>query len=160
LAILAFRKSDWRSCGLSLLLVKILEISDVNTTINTSRHESFVFEEGHSGNGCWVLLEEMLFNSQNQIDNNNCTIDETNSKSLVIIIEALELRACHLIWHCEASSWLLLRDLGLESCTHFCYTFLEGLSVLGLLLSLDLLCCWSSSFSLWSFASVQLYSSD
>jgi len=54
-----------------------------------------------------MLLKEMFFNSQDQIDNNNGTIDETNSKSLVIIIEALELSASHLIWHCEASSWFL-----------------------------------------------------
>ena len=48
-----------------------------------------------------MLLQEVLFDSDDQVNDNNRSINQTNSKSLVIIFERIELAAGNLIRHSE-----------------------------------------------------------
>jgi hypothetical protein len=76
-----------------------------------------------------VLLNEILLDAQNKIDNDDSTINETDSQTLRVFLTALVHDGCYLIWKLE-----YLRGF-LNIASHF-FNFL----IKGLLQRLEILC--------------------
>ena len=53
-----------------------------------------------------MLFQEMLFDTKNEIDDDYCAINETDSKVLEIIFEGTKSGRCDFIGHVESSCGL------------------------------------------------------
>ena len=97
----------WES-KLWALLLKPLEVWNINSTIDWSRYQTFVLVESHRCYSSRVFLKEMLFDSQYHINNDDCSVNQTNSESLKLIFMTLILATTDLVWHLEVSCWFIV----------------------------------------------------
>eukprot|EP00356_Strombidium_inclinatum_P013099 CAMPEP_0170502652 /NCGR_PEP_ID=MMETSP0208-20121228/42190_1 /TAXON_ID=197538 /ORGANISM="Strombidium inclinatum, Strain S3" /LENGTH=131 /DNA_ID=CAMNT_0010781851 /DNA_START=907 /DNA_END=1302 /DNA_ORIENTATION=+ len=75
LAVLALRNLGF---ALPLLLVKVLKVNDVHAAVHTSRNDAFVLKEGHRSDGSRVLLQEVLLDAQDEVDDDDGSIDQAH----------------------------------------------------------------------------------
>lgn len=101
-------------------LVKIFKIGNIDSSIDTSTHETFIITKSHSCDSLWMFFQKVLFNTQNQINNNDSSVDKANSKVLEIIFEAIESSRRNMVRHEEFPSWLtIFIKLSSNSLFHF-----------------------------------------
>lgn len=107
------------------LLVHIFNIGQVDAAVDTTTDETLVFEEVHASDRGRMLLQKVLFNTQDQIDNDDGTIDETDCQILEVVFECLEGSRRNLIREKESSRRFGI-DLCLQYFSHALDTFSHG----------------------------------
>ena len=110
-----------------ILQVQIFEVGQIDSTINRSRDQNFVLKEAHWCNGSWMLFQEMLLNTQNEINYYDGTIDQSYSQALKIIFKGLESSLSYLIRHCKNSGWLVWFNLRFHLLFHRSYSLFHRL---------------------------------
>ena len=69
-----------------------------------------------------MFLQEVLFHSQDKVDDNNGSVNKSYRQHLVVFLVGVESTGCYLVRHCEFSYWLVIWDLTFQQSSHGLHT--------------------------------------